>query len=89
MPVYVYRRQDSDQDILVRHCRKNTVKNWGHLCRRARQPVGLVDAQTPVVLVEQLQCACGESYGEGECCGCKHSKLCASLECEMTCTKSC
>lgn len=85
MPVYAYRRHGSDQDILVRHCRKNTVENWGQLCRRARQPLGNVSEDTPVELVEQLECACGERFDEGKCCGCKHNKLCAELVCEMTC----
>ena len=87
MPVYTYRRHGSDQDVLVRHCRQNTVENWGQLCRRARQPVGSICAKTPVELVEQLQCACGEQYDAGQCCGCKYNKLCASLECDRSCAR--
>lgn len=88
MPVYAYRRQGSDQDILVRHCRKNTVENWGQLCRRTRQPVGTIAPQTPVEMIEKLECACGDQYDEDQCCGCKNDKLCATLVCDMTCSKS-
>jgi hypothetical protein len=87
MPVYQYHCPANDQDVLVKHCRKNEVATWRQLCLRAHQPMGETDGESPVELVEQHECACGEQYNPDECCGCKNNKLCSSLMCDMTCEK--